>query len=210
MTGSKQLVRFPLNEAVSYDSSKPLWIAVESSGAEEPAPYGTYVGEPNSCLAKIGSSWHPAVNYDYPYTWLLRAYTSPKDTNPQFTYNVYCGPKDSGTEAMTVAFENLAACTVNHTSPVDVQYGVTALWNGKETEFSNTVSLSSTGLQDYDDDTESFQATAYQIIDMMGRMVSQGAVSQDIPTGNLSPGIYVLRLYNGNDVKTKKIVIREK
>ncbi|MBR6272832.1 MAG: T9SS type A sorting domain-containing protein, partial [Bacteroidales bacterium] len=210
MTGSKQLVRFPLNEAVSYDSSKPLWIAVESSGAEEPAPYGTYVGEPNSCLAKIGSSWHPAVNYDYPYTWLLRAYTSPKDTNPQFTYNVYCGPKDGATEEMTTAFENLAACTVNHTSPVDVKYCVTALWNGKETEFSNTVSLSSTGLQDYNDDTESFQATAYQIIDMMGRMVSQGAVSQDIPTGNLSPGIYVLRLYNGNDVKTKKIVIREK
>ena len=210
MTGSKQLVRFPLNEAVSYDSSKPLWIAVESSGAEEPAPYGTYVGEPNSCLAKIGSSWHPAVNYDYPYTWLLRAYTSPKDTNPQFTYNVYCGPKDSGTEAMTVAFENLAACTVNHTSPVDVQYGVTALWNGRETDFSNTVSLSSTGLQDYDDDTGSFQATAFQIIDMMGRMVSQGAVSHDIPTDNLSPGIYVLRLFNGNNVKTKKIIIREK
>ena len=210
MTGSQQMVRFPLDEAVNYDSSLPLWIAVESTGADGPAPYGAYVGEPNSCMAKIGSSWQPVVSYDYPYTWLLRAYTSPQDTNPEFTYNVYCGPKDGGTDQMTMAFENHPACTVNHTSPVDVKYCVTALWNGKETDFSNTVSLESTGLEDFDDDTEPFQATAFQIIDMMGRMVSHGAVSHDIPADNLSPGIYVLRLFNGNDVKTKKIVIREK
>lgn len=47
-----------------------------------------------------------------------------------------------------------------------------------------------------------------QVIDMMGRMISseqiQGSYSNSL---NLSAGVYVLRLSNGNAVKTQKIVI---
>jgi hypothetical protein len=47
-----------------------------------------------------------------------------------------------------------------------------------------------------------------QVIDMMGRMISseqiQGSYNNSL---NLSAGVYVLRLSNGNTVKTQKIVI---
>lgn len=208
MTASRQMVRFPLNEAVSYDVNLPLWITVESSGADEPAPYGAYVGEPNSCVAKIGSSWQPVVNYDYPYTWLLRAYTSPKEDNPNITYNLYAGPTEGGDEQMTMAFENLAACTVSHSCEAKTRYNVTAVWNGKETEFSNTVILdANTGVEDFSDDT-GFQATSYQVIDMMGRMLLHGDDPQDLHKRDLAPGVYILRLINGSNMKTQKIVIK--
>ena len=185
-----------------------MLIRSESSGAEEPAPYCAYVGEPNSCIAKIGSSWHPVVNYDYPYTWLLRAYTSPRDENPNITYNVYAGPAEGGDEQMTMAFENLAACTVNHHCDEKTRYTVTAVWDGKETGFSNAVILDSNiGVEEFMDDTD-FQANSYQVIDLMGRTVLRGEDPQQITTYDLTPGIYVLRLFNGNDMKTKKIVIR--
>ena len=207
MTASQQMVRFPLNEAVYYDVTLPIWIAVESSGADNPAPYGAYVGEPNSCVAKIGSSWQPVINYDYPYTWLLRAYTSPKEENPAFTYNVYAGPAE-GSDEQIMAFESLPACTVNHNCDKKTRYNVTAIWNGKESEFSNTVILDANiGIEEFIDDTE-FQATSYQVIDMMGRLILRGDNPQDFHTRDLAPGVYILRLFNSSNTKTQKIVIK--
>ena len=47
-----------------------------------------------------------------------------------------------------------------------------------------------------------------QIVDMAGRVViSDGGRTRCIPTGNLPAGVYVLRLIDGKDVKTQKIVI---
>ena len=43
---------------------------------------------------------------------------------------------------------------------------------------------------------------------MMGRIVAthSGRI-QCVPTSGMTPGVYVLRLINGNDVKVQKIVI---
>ena len=47
-----------------------------------------------------------------------------------------------------------------------------------------------------------------QVIDMTGRIiVSHGGRIQCVPTNGMPAGVYVLRLINGNDVKTQKIVI---
>ena len=47
-----------------------------------------------------------------------------------------------------------------------------------------------------------------QVIDMMGRMISSEQINGSYSNSlNLSAGVYVLRLSNGNNVKTQKIVI---
>lgn len=58
------------------------------------------------------------------------------------------------------------------------------------------------------DDIDTFNATL-QIIDIHGRIVSSSKnADENLITENLSPGIYMLRTINKNQVKTKKIVIR--
>ena len=48
-----------------------------------------------------------------------------------------------------------------------------------------------------------------QVIDVMGRViVSGGGRTRCIPTAGMTAGVYVLRLVNGNDVKTQKIMIK--
>ena len=47
-----------------------------------------------------------------------------------------------------------------------------------------------------------------QIVDMMGRVVLSTDVARNVSTQGIALGVYVLRLIDGNDVKTLKIVVR--
>lgn len=54
-----------------------------------------------------------------------------------------------------------------------------------------------------------------QVVDVMGRVIVQGDAmkckfggANRVSTSGMTPGIYVLRLINGNDVRTQKIVVR--
>ena len=47
-----------------------------------------------------------------------------------------------------------------------------------------------------------------QVIDMMGRVIVCRDAMHCVSTSGMAPGVYVLRLINGNDVKMQKIVIR--
>ena len=47
-----------------------------------------------------------------------------------------------------------------------------------------------------------------QVIDVMGRVIVSGDAMNRVSTGGMTAGVYVLRLINGNDVKTQKIVIK--
>ena len=47
-----------------------------------------------------------------------------------------------------------------------------------------------------------------QIVDVLGRVVREGDAMNSVSTGGFVPGVYVLRLINGNDVKTQKMVIQ--
>ena len=51
--------------------------------------------------------------------------------------------------------------------------------------------------------------TTMQIVDMTGRViVSIDGRTASVPTAGMTAGVYVLRLINGNDMKTQKIVVR--
>jgi hypothetical protein len=47
-----------------------------------------------------------------------------------------------------------------------------------------------------------------QIIDVTGRVIVQGDAINRVSTSGMTPGVYVLRLINGNDVRTQKLVVR--
>ena len=47
-----------------------------------------------------------------------------------------------------------------------------------------------------------------QIIDAMGHVIVSRDAARHVSTSGMTPGVYVLRLINGNDVKTQKVVIQ--
>ena len=57
---------------------------------------------------------------------------------------------------------------------------------------------------------ETTPETSLQIVDMLGRIVvsCRGDVSGNVSTEGMTAGVYVLRLINGDEVKTQKIVVR--
>lgn len=140
MEGSHQWVRFPLEEEVAFDASQPLWVCVATSGATHPIPCCTYVGDPNGCLFKSGAVWKPVTDFGQYYSWMLHAYTTPLEGR-SFSYNLYWGPEEGGEEQMVLGYEGITATEATNNTFENTRYNVTALWDGKETEFSNTVYL---------------------------------------------------------------------
>lgn len=225
MTGSQEWVRFALDENVSYDPTLPLWISVNSSGVSNPIPCCSYVNHDNSCLVISGNNWKPVTDYHINYSWMLRAYTTSSDLNGDITYNLYWGNEESLDHQMMLGMEHLAVTSVVHNSNADLRYNVTAVIDGRETDFSNSVFLGPTvALTETAEPTDDHFArignrniyinnidnnTILQIIDMTGRVtVLRGNRMACVPTDGMACGVYVLRLINGNDVKTQKIMLR--
>ena len=59
----------------------------------------------------------------------------------------------------------------------------------------------------YINEIETQNLASLQIVDILGRVVYQGDAMNSISTGDLVPGVYILRLVTGNAVQTQKIVI---
>ena len=47
-----------------------------------------------------------------------------------------------------------------------------------------------------------------QVIDMSGRVIRSTDVARNVSTTGMTPGVYVLRLINGDDIKVQKIVVK--
>ena len=55
---------------------------------------------------------------------------------------------------------------------------------------------------------ETCHGASLQVVDMTGRVIRNCTdVARNVSTNGMTPGVYALRLINGNDVKTQKIVI---
>ena len=55
---------------------------------------------------------------------------------------------------------------------------------------------------------ETCHDASLQVVDMMGRVVLAGDAMNRVSTSGMTAGVYVLRLINGEQVKTQKIVVR--
>ena len=227
MEGSHELVRFALDEPVTFDPSLPLWICVAtSSGTQEPIPCCEYVGEGNSCLIKQGANWKPVIEFNQFVSWMLRGYTSPMDGGSDFSYNVYWGPEEGGEEQLVLGYETLTTTQASYNTTENQRYNVTALWNGRETELSNTVYLGpSVGIEEtttQDDalvvypnpvsDQLSLQGKSLRhvsLISITGATVFDSAITGNgmvIDMANLPQGLYLLRVCTDEGVKVDKVV----
>ena len=57
-------------------------------------------------------------------------------------------------------------------------------------------------------DVETCHGASLQVIDVTGRVVVSSDVARNVSTSGMTPGVYVLRLINGNNVKMQKIIIQ--
>lgn len=226
MEGSQEFVRFALDEPVDFDPTLPLWICVSTANAQNPIPCCNYVGEENSCLVKSGSSWRPAPFFGMYRSWLLRGYTSPIDSSNDFTYNVYWGPEEGSDEQLDLGYEALTATQANYNTTENQRYNVTAMWDGRETELSNTIYLGpSVGIEE---NTATDQALEVYPNPVSNRLVLRGEDIQhvrlitvtgacvyerltkrdeiEINMTSLPQGLYILIVQTEEGISVKKVV----
>jgi len=226
MSHAMQMTLVPLDEPVEYDASLPLWITVESSGATEPIPFGDYVGEDNSCLVKAGNNWRPVTYYGMSRSWLLRAYTSPTETPHDFTYNVYWGPEEAHDNEMVQGFTGLTSpCFTQENMDDDMRYNVTAVWDNRETDFSNPVFLGPTvgiATEITDSQTAVFPNPVTDQLSISGKGIRHIALytitgvkvfEQDLHGNDLRlsmksfpNGLYLLNILSEEGITTRKVL----
>ena len=226
MEGSNEFVKFALDEPVDFDPTLPLWICVATANTQQPIPCCDFVGEDNSCLVKSGAYWRPATMFDMNYSWLLRAYTSPINVCGDFTYNVYWGPEEGSEEQLVLGYEALTATQAEYNTTDNMRYNVTAIWDGRETELSNTVYLGPSvdveenvsqehALTVYPNpvsDQLTLQGEGIQYVSLItiaGACVYESAARNDevkIDMTNLPQGLYFLRVQHENEMVVKKVV----
>ena len=226
MEGSHEFVRFALDEPVAFDPTLPLWICVSTSGAQHPIPCCQFVGENNSCLVKSGSSWRPAPLFGMDRTWLLRGYTSPIESSSDFTYNVYWGPEEGSEDQLDLGYEALTATQADYNTTENMRYNVTAMWDGRETELSNTVYLGpSVGIEETEVKDDTFVVYPnpvsglltlqgeglrhVSLVSITGATVFDSDITENevvMDMTKLSQGLYLLRVCTDEGVKVEKVV----
>ena len=117
--------------------------------------------------------------------------------------------------------DNLTGNDVDLLALRQAQGPATYTFTAKTTDYESRFRMVfSTVCEDADGDSETFAYInngniivngegTLQIIDVMGRVIASCTdVARNVSTSGMTPGVYVLRLINGNDVKTQKIVVK--
>ena len=226
MEGINDWVMMALDEAVDYDDALPLWVCVGTSGTQTPIPCCDYVGNGNSCMIRQGNVWKPVTEFGTYHSWMLRAYTSPIEGSNDFTYNVYWGPEEGGVEQLELGYETFTATQANCNTTANQRYNVTALWDGRETELSNTVYLGpSVGVEENPTQNKAFKVYPnpvsnrltlqgegiqhVRLITLTGICVFESTMRHneiEIDMTALTQGLYLLNILSDNGVCTVKVM----
>lgn len=95
-------------------------------------------------------------------------------------------------------------------------------FNATTNDYENRFKLMFSANNDCDDVSTSSAAFAFvsngniiingtgilQVIDITGRIIVSTDVACNVTTSGMTPEVYVLRLINGDEIKTQKIVVR--
>jgi hypothetical protein len=212
---TKEFMRIALNE-LPFDKSKDLWIVLKSVDASsESIPCCNYTGEANGGLVKVGNKWVPATEYNMPYTWMLRAYTT-EENETALTYNLY-----KNEEMLTSGLSDLTY--TDNEAEGDVCYKVEAVLNGKSISQSDTLCLSIAVEPDevkkdliFPNPVKDYLTVIYEdvlnvkIINITGAVVfSQDTNSENfvIDMRPFESGTYILQLTTETKVITEKIIV---
>lgn len=212
-TNTADFVKFDLSETVSFDNTKDLWIVAKGS-KNNPIPCGDYCGDPNSCMIRAGSSWKPATEYNMPYSWLLRAYTSQKENiNENMTYNVYRDNEIIASELTSFGYKDDKVSG-------NVCYKVEALIEGLSVTTSDDICVDVVQFDDEDaispgltNDFINIKAkdiVNVKIVSVTGAIVYNNDTNEQsfkIDVRNLRSGTYVVQVTTKTDVYTEKVVV---
>ena len=132
----------------------------------------------------------------------------------------------NGTYTLDFKVENMEADylhLIDNITGADIDLLATPSYSfeGKADDYESRFKLVFSNYEDADDDNvhfayyadgeirlvETCHDASLQVVDMMGRVVLAGDAMNRVSTSGMTAGVYVLRLINGNDVKTQKIVI---
>ena len=137
--------------------------------------------------------------------WITLSFTDPTGWASPVAASTYCGNIDGSWYRFNESSDGW-----------DIYHPI----SGYYTWMLRAVLVSNIGLEDHTgDDNAPFAFLSngniiingegvLQIVDVTGRIVVQGDAINRVSTSGMTPGVYVLRLINGNDVKTQKIVVR--
>jgi hypothetical protein len=116
--------------------------------------------------------------------------------------------------------DNMTGADVDLLTPEPVEGPATYTFTAKTTDYASRFKLvfSANGNADGDNDAFAFIDASgniivngegtLQVMDVMGRIiVSHGGHTRCVPTSGMQAGVYVLRLIDGENVRTQKIVI---
>ena len=132
----------------------------------------------------------------------------------------------NGTYTLDFKVENMEADylhLIDNMTGADVDLLATPSYSfeGKADDYESRFKLVFSNYEDANDDNvhfayyadgeirlvETCHGASLQVVDMMGHVVLAGDAMNRVSTNGMTAGVYVLRLINGNDVKTQKIVI---
>ena len=139
---------------------------------------------------------------------------------------MYWGPEEGGIEQLVLGYEALTSTQASYSTTENQRYNVTALWDGRETELSNTIYLGpSVGIEEtttQDDtlvvypnpvsDQLTLQGEGIQYVRLFtvtGACIYESAVRHDevkIDMTNLPQGLYFLRVQTAEGICVKKVV----
>ena len=212
-TNSNAFVRFDLSEKVAFDNNKDLWIVAKASKAKA-IPCGEYSGDGNSCMIKVGSSWNQATEYNLPYSWLLRAYTSlSENVNENITYNLYRDNELLASELTSLDY-------VDNDVEGEVCYKVEAMYDGSVIATSEEVcvEVSQPDMEDviYPGLTNDYinirakDIVNVKIVGVTGAIVYNNDTNEQsfkIDVRSLRSGTYVVQVTTKTNVYTEKVVV---
>ena len=178
-------------------------------------------------MIKSGAFWKPVTTFGQNVSWLLRAYTTPADSR-SFTYNLYWGPEEGEEEQIVLGYEGLTATEATYNTTENTRYNVTALWDDRETEFSNTVYLGpSVGVTENIVDSQGYSVFPnpvhglltilgtkmhhVSIYTVVGTMVYDSDVCGDQTVVNMErfpEGLYLVNVLTDEGLKVMKVMKR--
>jgi hypothetical protein len=221
MTASNDFVYVNLDESITLDVTKPLWITVQSSGVANPGPCCNYVGEPNSALIKSGGSWNPLTMYNMNYSWLLRAFVS-GGNNHDLKYNLY---RNNG---FLVASNIQELNYTDRNLYVDTHcYVVKAVLDGRESTETSNRACATVSVQGVEDDAEQelsifpnptkgivmlhgISLKSVAVYDLVGQKlfsIALDADSYELDLSQFGNGSYVLFVNSAKGTTAEKIMV---
>ena len=175
------------------------------------------MGNPNSNMIKVGSSWRSASDYSMDYSWLVRLHVSMKEEAVKdMSYDVYRNDELIASDLKSMSFND------NIDFDPDVCYHVKAVYNNHAITYSNKSCI--TEMSDDDDlqskifpnpthdyvNIKADKIKNVKIFSLLGSLVLEEDVDSNelkVDVRQFGKGVYILQITTETEILTEKIVV---